>query len=87
MLLDFDVLPASHACKHPLVGSPLPDGFYELVPDSASGYQEEQSPLQQPPPAAEVPAHQDLSSAPAPEYQQGKHRYMSRNFKSTRTYC
>jgi hypothetical protein len=64
---------ASHAYKHPLVGSFLPDGVYELIPDSAGSFQEEQ----QPPPTAEVPADRDPSSAPALEYSQGKHRCMS----------
>jgi hypothetical protein len=64
---------ASHAYKHPLVGSSLPDGVYELIPDPAGSLQE----VQQPPPAAEVPADQEPTSTPAPEYSQGKHRYMS----------
>jgi hypothetical protein len=68
---------ASHAYKHPLVGSSLPDGVYEMIPDSAGSFQE----VQQPPPTAEVPADRDPSSAPAPEYLQGKHRYMPPYFK------
>jgi hypothetical protein len=48
-------------------------GIYELVPDSASDLQE----VQQPPPSEEVPAGQDLSPTPAPEYQRGKHRCIS----------
>jgi hypothetical protein len=72
---------ASHAYKHPLVGSSLPDGVYELIPDSASSFQEEQ----QSRPAAEVPADQDPTSTPAPEYLQGKHRCMSSILKYSHT--
>jgi hypothetical protein len=68
---------ASHAYKHSLVGSSLPDGIYELIPDSAGSFQE----VPQPPEAVEVPADQDPSSAPAPEYPQGKHRCMSPTLK------
>ena len=68
---------ASHAYKHPLVGPSLPDGVYELIPDSAGSFQDVQEPLQ----AVEVTADQDPSSAPAPEYPQGKHRCMSPTLK------
>jgi hypothetical protein len=67
-------LPASHAYKHPFVGSTLLDGVYELTSSTANGSPDKQTPQ------AEVPAAQDLSFAPAPEYIQDKHRCISRIF-------
>jgi hypothetical protein len=38
----FDVLLASHAYKHPFVGSTLLGSVYEVVPNPASSFQEVQ---------------------------------------------
>jgi hypothetical protein len=59
---------------HPLVGSTLPDGVYELLPGTVSGLPDTQ------PPQAGVPKDQGLSSIPVAEQVKGKHRYTTLNF-------